>query len=322
MNSEIINIIGSGSMGHLWAAYLSKSQFKINIITKHNTSQEKVLLEAPNCSFFFEANYQTYNDWQTPKLIIVCVKATSLGTVCKQLAAINDKHPPILLMMNGMGLSEIVNKYLPKAEIYQASITHGATYKLINSHKFPCIKHTGYGKTLIGEIESNKSPTKRENISNIISILNQSLPVTEWNLNQYQALWTKLVINAIINPLTAIYGVKNGEISSNYKLRQQAIKLTQELSPIIKINLPNETWQSVWKKVESVTQHTAENISSMYQDILNKQLTEIDYISGYLVNQGKRKGYQFNEHIKLIKQIKRLENDFYNPVTNRDPSSE
>ena len=297
-------------MGHLWAGYLSKSQFKINLITKHNTSQQKVLLEAPDCSFFFEANYQTYSNWQSPKLIIICVKATSLDAVCKQLAAIKETHPPILLMMNGMGLFEIVKRHLPNTDVYQASITHGAIYKANNSNKYASVKHTGYGQTLIGELTPNKLSSKQKNISSIILELNRALPTTEWNVNQHQALWTKLIINAIINPLTAIHGVKNGEISKSYTIKQQAIKLTQELSPIIEIYLPNETWQSVWKKIESVSLQTTKNVSSMYQDILNKRLTEIDYISGYLVNQGQKKGYQLNGHIDLIKQIKRLENNF------------
>ncbi len=322
MNSKTINIIGSGSIGHLWAGYLSKSPFNINIITENETHQRKILLEAPDSSFYFNANYLNYKDWQNPKLIIICVKAISLETVCKQLATINKIHPPILLMMNGMGLSEIVTHYLPKSDVYLATITHGAIYKLNNSNGYSSLKHTGYGKTLIGTLTTNEFPVQQEKISNAISILNQALPITQWNENQNQALWMKLIINAIINPLTAIYRVRNGGIVNNIKIKQQAIKLTQELSPVIEMNLPDETWQSVWLKIERVAQKTAKNISSMYQDILNKRLTEIDYISGYIVTQAQQKGYQLTEHTALIKQVKRLENEFANSVKNLEPSPE
>ena len=208
-----------------------------------------------------------------------------------------------------MGLSEIVTHYLPKSDVYLATITHGAIYKLNNSNGYSSLKHTGYGKTLIGTLTTNEFPVQQEKISNAISILNQALPITQWNENQNQALWMKLIINAIINPLTAIYRVRNGGIVNNIKIKQQAIKLTQELSPVIEMNLPDETWQSVWLKIERVAQKTAKNISSMYQDILNKRLTEIDYISGYIVTQAQQKGYQLTEHTALIKQVKRLENE-------------
>jgi len=323
MNSEIINIIGSGSMGHLWAGYLSKSQFKINIVTRHNNGLQKVLLEAPDYSFFFEASYQTFDRWQISGLIIICVKATSLDETCKQLATISDEHPPIILMMNGMGLTEIAKRHLPNTDVYQASITHGAIFKQNNSNEQAILQHTGYGKTLIGATKPENSPLENQStIFTLISELNRALPKTEWNINHHQALWTKLIINAVINPLTAIHGVKNGEILNCYEINQQAKDLTQQLSPLIEINLPTETWQSIWEKIASVAQQTSENFSSMYQDILNKQSTEIDFISGYLVNEGLKHGYQLEGHRNLVKEIKKLENEFCNSVTNQDPSSE
>jgi 2-dehydropantoate 2-reductase len=44
------------------------------------------------------------------------------------------------------------------------------------------------------------------------------------------------------------------------------------------------------KKVEEVCRLTAENYSSMYQDVKYLRKTEIDYINGAIVSEGKKNG--------------------------------
>ncbi|MBD4608075.1 2-dehydropantoate 2-reductase, partial [Xanthomonas citri pv. citri] len=57
--------------------------------------------------------------------------------------------------------------------------------------------------------------------------------------------------------------------------------------------------------VEQVIESTAENISSMLQDIRAQRHTEIDYITGFLLNRARAHGVAVPENARLFELIKR-----------------
>ncbi len=297
-----INIIGSGSMGHLWTAYLLDSQVNVRLFARQGKSSHPLRVQSPSRSFNCEIVHHCLADWRKPDFIIVSVKAMALESLCIELKTMTQAHPPLILMMNGMGLIEIAQQHLPDTLIYQASMSHGA--HLENSY----LKHTGQGETLIGDIDP-EDPTEQKNnpITLLIDQLNRALPVTRWHANHIEALWTKLLVNSIINPLTAIHQVQNGELLANENINQQAKRLTQQLAPVIQHYLPTQSWQSIFEKVEVVANQTYTNVSSMRQDILLGRKTEIDFISGYLLDMAAKKQIYLPEHEQIVKQIKTLE---------------
>ena len=118
-----------------------------------------------------------------------------------------------------------------------------------------------------------------------------------------------MIINSIINPLTAIYDTVNGDVVDNPKIKHHSQILIEELAPIIKVHLARESCESILEKVERVAKQTYNNSSSMRQDIIMKRITEIDFISGYLINMAKKMGKQLPEHQKIVKQVKVLEKE-------------
>lgn len=309
-----INIIGSGSMGHLWTAYLLDNQAYVRLYAKQSKDSQKITVKSPKRCFSCNINYHSLKDWQISDFIIICVKTTSLEALCVDLQSIHQSDTPIILMMNGMGIIEIAKQYFPEAKIYQASTSHGARLERNN------LLHTGKGETLIGSIQTGDIPTEQINnqgksstlkypIAPLIEQLNLALPKTRWNSNHQEALWTKLLINAIINPLTTIYEVQNGDLVNKKQIKQQAKRLTQQLSPIIHKYLPNECWQSIFEKVEYVANQTYTNVSSMRQDILMGKKTEIDFITGYLLKIAATQNIALPEHEQIVKQIKTLEKE-------------
>ena len=297
-----INIIGSGSMGHLWATYLLDSQVNVRLYAKQRKSSQLIKVRSPSRCFDCDITYHCLADWKKPDFIIVSVKATALESLCIELKTLTLAHPPLILMMNGMGLIEIAKQHLPDTLIYQASTSHGALLK--NSQ----LQHTGQGETLIGDIDpQHPNEPKNKPITQLIEQLNQALPITRWHTNHIDALWTKLLINSIINPLTTIHQVQNGALLANEKINQQAKRLTRQLAPVIQHYLPTQSWQSIFEKVEVVANQTYTNVSSMRQDIQLGRKTEIDFISGYLLDMAAKQQIYLPEHEQIVKQIKTLE---------------
>jgi 2-dehydropantoate 2-reductase len=101
-------------------------------------------------------------------------------------------------------------------------------------------------------------------------------------------IWGKLVINAAINPLTALLKVTNGELLQRPAARGLMRALAEEAAMVAsaeKVTLP---FSDPAEAVEDVARKTAGNHSSMLQDIRRGAPTEIDAICGAVARMGKR----------------------------------
>ena len=65
-----------------------------------------------------------------------------------------------------------------------------------------------------------------------------------------------------------------------------------------------------FQKVESVCKATAKNVSSMLQDVLNKKKTEIDFINGAIVRQGKNLNISTPVNEVLTDLVKTIESSY------------
>src|SRR6185503_11209581 len=92
-------------------------------------------------------------------------------------------------------------------------------------------------------------------------------------------LWLKAIVNAAINPLTAIHRVPNGRLLSDAALLAQMKSVCREAVLVARaerVTLPTE---DVWATVESVARTTSANHSSMLQSVQRGRRTEIDAIT-------------------------------------------
>jgi 2-dehydropantoate 2-reductase len=119
-------------------------------------------------------------------------------------------------------------------------------------------------------------------------------------------LWGKLVINAAINPLTALLRVPNGELlerGTARALMQAAACEAAAVAAAQGIRLPYPDPLAV---AESVAQRTATNRSSMFQDIQRGAPTEIDAICGAVVQAGEEVGVPTPVNLTLWQLVKAL----------------
>jgi len=117
----------------------------------------------------------------------------------------------------------------------------------------------------------------------------------------------KLAINAVINPLTAINHCKNGDLNQSSILKQQVKLLCFETAELFqKLDL-NIDQASIISGVRDVIHLTADNQSSMLQDIKSGKNTEIKAITGYLLEKSRELDIQLDTHQQLYKQIRLLE---------------
>ena len=99
--------------------------------------------------------------------------------------------------------------------------------------------------------------------------------------------WSKLIINASINPVTALFEVQNGELLKNEVLKSMALHLAIEAFTVAKAasidNLFFRNTQELKSYLFYIIDHTAKNNSSMLQDKKRQNITEIDFINGAII---------------------------------------
>ncbi len=137
-------------------------------------------------------------------------------------------------------------------------------------------------------------------VSSILSISGINVEVVK-DIDSWR--WLKLAVNAVINPLTALFEVKNGAIHDNPLLKELSEKLLEEIVKVIN-TLNIELALDPRKHLIEVISTTSNNISSMLQDILNCRKTEIDYINGVIVEIGKFLGIDVHLNELIYKLIK------------------
>ncbi|KAI0472336.1 hypothetical protein F4859DRAFT_522260 [Xylaria cf. heliscus] len=128
-----------------------------------------------------------------------------------------------------------------------------------------------------------------------------------------EAQLRKLVVNAVINPLTAVFQCDNNELFSQPSRFALARTLVEEVGDLVRAIRPQasrkpENLQFSNKKllasIRVVAEATGKCKSSMLQDIQAGRKTEIDHINGYLALQGRRLGFACVNNDRLIDMVK------------------
>jgi 2-dehydropantoate 2-reductase len=149
------------------------------------------------------------------------------------------------------------------------------------------VRHAGRGPTLIGE-----TPATAPGVARLVKLLQQAgfeAQATQAFSREIEAIaWGKALVNAAINPLSALLGVSNGELLANADRRALLATLAQEAAAVAAARGLALPFPDPVARVEQVCRATALNHSSMLQDVERGRPTEIDSINGIIVAEGKR----------------------------------
>ena len=207
---------------------------------------------------------------------LVLVKSWQTGRAAQQLAECLAPDGIALTLQNGMGNREILARTLGSYRVALGITTIGAN--LLGPGK---VRPAGEGVIDLQE---------HQRIAPLAALLRQAGFPIETAANPESLLWGKLVINAAINPLTALLEVQNGELLDRPSAQALMAALAREAAAVavaqgIKLPYPDPV-----AAAGAVAQRTAANRSSMLQDVQRGAPTEIDAICGAIVQAGEQAG--------------------------------
>lgn len=288
-----ITVIGPGAIGSLWASYLTEAGHSVNVWSR--SFDEQIRIQRDDHDAIELAN-NNINQLNNADVILVTLKAPYVTQVLSTLVEHINSDTILLLMHNGMGTASDVQQMLPANPLLLATTTHGA-YRPSSKQ----VLHTGQGKTLFGAV--NESGLQCQFL---VDVFNHALPTVDWHTNIEQALWNKLAINCAINPLTALYAIPNGHLGQS-QYRAQLDSVIDEVCQVMQAEGIEVENSKLHASVHDVIRATSNNYSSMQQDIAHQRLSEIDFITGYVVAKAAQHRIDVPSNTKLYQAIKQIE---------------
>ena len=266
--------------------------------------------------------------------ILLCTKATDAVAAIESIwhRLHHTSGSKIIILSNGaLAIRDGIYKHFGnnqhEVELILGTTTHGAHTPITNvsnqTQNSYNITHAGDGSTYC---------TDKDFIHVCQSVGYDSAVQSDLQMNII--LWKKLAVNCVINPLTAIHNVKNGQLLDTKHQGQEIKVITRsileeisqvailEMTELIEKEMPKEeggdsltqsmlsllSLSSLEDFVFKIMNDTSDNISSMLQDVRANRATEVQFLNGYVVTLGKEKHVidcRYNtEMVRLVENLK------------------
>ncbi|MDH3327762.1 MAG: 2-dehydropantoate 2-reductase [Desulfobulbaceae bacterium] len=231
-------------------------------------------------------------------VLFFCVKSIAVTSALGRLKPYLSRRSLLLAMQNGIGhLEEIQHAAFPAG----VGITSEGATLMHPGH----VRHGGRGITRLGLLTGHTDRSERV-LQKTTALLDSAGMRAEVTRNPLKHIWAKLFVNVGINALTALHGCRNGEllrVPSTVAIMEKAVKEAELVARARGIPVDADPVQATI----TVCRTTANNTSSMLQDVLQKRMTEIDAINGAVVAEGVKLGIATPVNTEIVRRIKELE---------------
>lgn len=310
-----IHIIGAGSLGLLYAGKLADSGCRVTIWCRSEEQADKlrasgITIEETGQHQVIDAHAFSVCPWSSfaesggaadADYLFLMLKQQGIEEMATEMLALfGQDHRRLLCFQNGTGHLERLQDLLPTWTLYAAITTEGA--KRTSSVS---VLHAGHGTTTIGKMMPAGSPLDAFSQENheikLVKQLNRAGFEAFLSNEMDEMIYRKLLINAVINPLTALWRIPNGELlTSPERVRLMKQLYKEGIAVYEAAGIPYGS--GLWEWIVSVCQSTSGNTSSMLKDVMDAKTTEVAWINGSIVRLGQKYGISVPKH-ELITQL-------------------
>jgi 2-dehydropantoate 2-reductase len=303
-----IAVVGAGAMGSLFGAMLAEAG---NEVWLHDVWQEHVQtindeglsIEREGRTRVVRLNATTEPDQiGRAELTVIFVKSTQTRAAAQTAQQLAGSEGSVMTLQNGMGNADTIAEFIAPDRILAGTTSHGAT--MLGPGR---IRHAGIGATTIGTWAA--TGPGRELAGRFADFFTAAGIETEAVDEVRSVVWNKLLINIGINAITALSGIKNGQILDleiTRALSRTAVEEAMAVARAQDIAIREDAVEIVFKVAEA----TAVNRSSMGQDVDNRRRTEIAAINGFIVSQARKLGIAAPVNFALTALVETLQSHY------------
>lgn len=297
-----IGIIGTGALASLFAMRLAE-QAEVVMVGSWEAQLDAIrkagltLLEADGRS-----HTHPLQATDQPMLLepvdaaLVLVKSYQTGTAVRRLRYLLGSDTLIITLQNGLGNWETL------AEAYGAwRVVQGVTSLGVTLVRPGVVRAAGDGPISLGRAAANPF------FEPLVAALRAAGFTVELVYDTRGLVWGKLAVNAAINPLTAVLHIRNGLLAEEPVLRGVMEAVARETAVVAAAHGIQLPYPDAAVRALQVAQATAQNHSSMLQDVQRGGQTEIEAICGAILQAARRAGLDAPLNAQLYRWVKQIE---------------
>ncbi|PWK11619.1 ketopantoate reductase family protein [Tumebacillus permanentifrigoris] len=295
-----IAIVGAGAIGRLLAGMLVSGGHTPLLICRR--AEQAAAFGQEGLQFFDLAGQEQRVEVKACTGRVPADVDAALLTVksydTRTAAQLLPRSMPVLSLQNGLGNGEILAAHLDPAQLAIGLTTHGAT-----SEGNTKVFYKGAGQTVIGDwLPTSEKNSPAHWWAELFTSCGHAATVSP---DIRTEVWKKAMVNIGINPFTALYNVRNGELLESPSLLR-VMRLTVEEAERV-ASLGGVALENSMERVLDVCRHTAANTSSMLQDLHNGRPTEIESLCGVIEAVGKQQGIETPYNTMLLELVREAE---------------
>lgn len=314
-----ILVIGSGAVGIGLAASMLSQGANVSIFARGKTACEIQTNGIRRTGLFTNYSFSkdevnVYEDYsKIPKntidYVFIATKTTANDDISQKLSENRDilkENSKIIIFQNGFGNDEPYLRFFDKKYVFSARVITGFT----RPKKYISEVTVYTEPILIGSLQK-EDPKELQIIADMITASGIKCELTD-EIDKY--LWAKMLYNCTLNPLGAVLDVNYGKLTENEYTLEIMNNLIDEIFNVIKASSYSTLWNNSdeYKDIfySKLVPDTYNHYSSTHQDIQRKIKTEIDSLTGKVIQIGEKNNIDVSTNKIIYNLIKAIESEF------------
>ncbi len=302
-----ILVVGAGAVGSVLAARLSAAGFPVELVARREhvaaIRARGLRIEGTSDGTFHPTALADLAEATSPEAILLTVKTFDLPTAVALLGRRFPRLVPTLLPQNGLNVEPSVERDLRAAS---GADPLPALVRAVNSIPATLVgpgvvRQNGRGELVLRDpARGGPAAVATATFRDLIERAGVAVRLVA---DLERELWRKALVNAAINPVTAIHRVRNGRLlESPYReLAQTLLREAERAAAAAGFEFTDEEAD---RELERVVRATAENRSSMLQDRDRGRPTEVDAISGEILRTATAHGFDLPATRAVVAELR------------------
>lgn len=306
MKPVTIAFLGLGGVGGYFGAKLSRrfsgaNDIEVIFLAREKTAEAirnngiKLITPAEEFTAHPHTISTTGNDISPVDFLICSVKSYDLEESLKQFSSCISAQTILLPLQNGIDAAARIKNMFPLNETW-----NGCVYIVSRITEPGVIKETGNIHSLYFGSRTG-DPGKLQQLYEILKSAHEDVFLSN---HIDEVVWEKFVFISTIASLTSYLDVCIGKILDNEKNRKLLLSLLEEITTVAQaegIALPRDIISLTIKKMEKLPYQTT---SSMHSDFQRGNKTELQSLTGHVVELASQHRISVPEYEKILKELK------------------
>ncbi len=280
-----ILVVGAGSVGGYFGARLAQGGLPISFLLRPKTlaavrQRGLTIRSAAGTVTVHPPAASDPRELARPDLIILGVKAYDLDEVIGQIEPVMTDRTTILTLQNGIDTEDRL-----LAKLKRDCVIGGVAYIYSKIAEPGVIDHYKKGAVAIGELMGHESPR----LLAVRDLFAAAGIPCQLSKDIRRTKWEKMCWNCVFNPITVLVNDRVAKALDHPEMLRVVHHIVEEITAVsaaVKVPLPADMPERVVKWTQEIRDiHT-----SMYDDWKAGRRTEIDFLNGYIVQQGRELG--------------------------------